>query len=167
MVADGDGGGSLGASAPLRRMGWTEASAVPRGEVVAGSPVLLPASEPSSGICTRSRGRAAPSIFKLLEREGGVNPSGMVETEPRALGKRAPVLARWGIGGEFDDFTRDTAPTSTDCARLLPSSLRWASAWNESRCCPKMDPLSSMGVNILPDWFPRGNFLMLAVSRPG
>lgn len=99
-----------------------------RGDVPVLAP-LLPASDCSSGICTVRRGREPPPpTFKLFEREGGVKVvSGIVGIELRALG-RLEVFERCGIGGDESDLIRDTAPTSTDCDRLPPSSFPRGSA---------------------------------------
>lgn len=122
-VADGDGGGSTTPdeweSVPLRRVDVDVASVEFRGEP-ADSAVALPLSDCSSGICTFRRGRAAPPTRRLFEREGGVKVvSGTADVDTLRDLIVAPVLERWGSGGD-DVFAldRETLPTSTDCDRL-------------------------------------------------
>jgi hypothetical protein len=96
--------------------------------------VLLPASEPSSGIWTLSRGLAPPPTLRLLDRDGGVNVvSGMEGTELRDLA-RLDVFERCGIGGDVLPLARDTVPTSTDCDRFSASSLARRSVSNDAKC---------------------------------
>lgn len=124
--ADGEGGGrtttALWGSAPLR----CAVSAVVRGEAFDPA-VLLPASDCSSGICTFKRGLAPPPDFRLFEREGGLKVvSGLDDVEAWGMCAfvTAELLARCGGGGgEEWPLVRATAPTSTDCARLVASSL--------------------------------------------
>lgn len=101
------------------------------------SAVLLPASDCSSGICTRSLGRGAASL-RLLDLDGGVNEvSGIVETEFLIL-CRFDVCDLWDSGGDESGFVLDTDPTSTDCERLpfAPSSSfrGLGSAAKDARC---------------------------------
>lgn len=97
--------------------------------------VALPACEASSGICTLSRGLAAPpGVTRLLVRDGGVKVlSGIDTTESRLL------LATWafergGCGGEPVALLRAMLPTSTESDRF-PSDLEGSGAeWKADRC---------------------------------
>jgi hypothetical protein len=104
------------------------------------SPVALPPSDGSSGICTFRTGRFPPPSEALFVREGGWNPSGAEDIEDMdTLRGLAWDCARPGgpgdcvwVGG------RAVAPTSIECARLLEVAvpLRGVSALEveEAQC---------------------------------
>jgi hypothetical protein len=86
--------------------------------------VALPASEASSGICTFSRGLAAPpGVTRLLVRDGGVKVLSGIETIESCLLFAACAFERGGCGGELVGFDR------------LPSDLEGSEAeWKADRC---------------------------------
>jgi hypothetical protein len=95
--------------------------------------VPISSSDASDGICTFSRGRAAPDFEPFVSlREGGAN-SDVVDC----------VLAGWGIG--IDGVLRG------GCLSGDPSFLKLRGAGVSKKCAASTDPPSSIGVKILFD----------------
>ena len=87
--------------------------------------VALPASEASSGICTFSRGLAAPpGVTRLFVRDGGVKVLSGIEMTVLCLLFAASTFERGGgCGGELVGFDR------------LPSDFEGSEAeWKADRC---------------------------------
>lgn len=97
--------------------------------------VALPACEPSSGICTLSRGLAAPpGVTRLLVREDGVKLLSGIDTTESCLLFATCAVGRDGWGGEPVELLRAILPTSTESDRF-PSDLEGSGAeWNADRC---------------------------------
>lgn len=85
------------------------------------SPVALPPSDGSSGICTFRAGRLPPPRDALFVREGGWKPSGAEDIEDMDT-LRGLAWPCWP-GGPGDCVCggggRAVAPTSIECERLL------------------------------------------------
>lgn len=116
--ADGDGGGrtmpDAFPSGPFGR-GVNEALSVAgfRGEMECAVP--LPASDTSSGIWTRKRGRVSPPTRRLLDLEGGANVVSGIDTRDdcRVLSDKT-ASDRLGPGGDEPEalfLARDPTPT--------------------------------------------------------
>lgn len=173
--ADGDGGGG-GRTTELCLGAWVGVMAEPCGDL--DSAPALPASDAPSGIWTVSRGplgrdaAPGPPFWRLFDLDGGANGLSAPDDETDAARAFSRLLETLDLfsGGDADDPPR--AVTSTDCERLCPAAAESGfapcdSLANEARCCDKMDRFSSMGVNMLWDFFWGNFFMAMSVFKSG
>lgn len=106
------------------------------------SAVALPASECSLGICTLRLGRPVLELFVAVREGGRISGTEEVDCVRCGGGKGRAVggASRFGILGSVV-FERST----------LTSARGWSEELPNPKCCAKMEPRSSIGVNMLRD----------------